>query len=218
MVTRVGMSEHFGMMGLATVESQYLEGRAALTCGESTASEIDGEVRAIINSCYEKAFSLLKDNRKILDEISDFLYKNETITGKEFMDMFRRLSQENQSDNGDGNNGNGNNGNANDSYVGNGDVNSDSNVRNVRSGNVNVNGANVSDEIASNVVNVNTENGDKRSLNESNVSNENGGNDKDIDDDDDAFMIDLFGDDDDDDSDDEGHLGRHIDFIARDGL
>ena len=92
MVTRFGMSEHFGMMGLATVESQYLEGRAALTCGESTASEIDGEVLSIINGCYDKAFSILKENREVLDEISDYLYKHETITGKEFMDMFRNLT------------------------------------------------------------------------------------------------------------------------------
>ena len=92
MVTRFGMSDRFGMMGLATVESQYLEGRAALTCGESTASEIDGEVLAIINSCYDKAFALLRDNRNVLDTISDYLYKRETITGKEFMEMFRNLT------------------------------------------------------------------------------------------------------------------------------
>ena len=92
MVTRFGMSKRFGMMGLATVESQYLEGRAALTCGESTASEIDGEVLAIINGCYDKAFSILKENREVLDKISDYLYKHETITGKEFMDMFRELT------------------------------------------------------------------------------------------------------------------------------
>lgn len=92
MVTRFGMSERFGMMGLATVESQYLEGRAALTCGESTASEIDAEVLTIINSCYDKAFTILKDNRNVLDNISDYLYRHETITGREFMDMFRELT------------------------------------------------------------------------------------------------------------------------------
>lgn len=92
MVTRFGMSERFGMMGLATVESQYLEGRAALTCGESTASEIDGEVLSIINDAYDTAYNLLKENREVLDEISDYLYKNETITGKEFMDLFRELT------------------------------------------------------------------------------------------------------------------------------
>ncbi len=92
MVTRFGMSDKFGMMGLATVESQYLEGRAALTCGETTASEIDTEVSEIINGCYDKAFELLKENRNTLDEISDYLFKHETITGKEFMQMFRRLT------------------------------------------------------------------------------------------------------------------------------
>ena len=92
MVTRFGMSKRFGMMGLATVESQYLEGRAALTCGESTASEIDGEVLSIINACYDKAYSILEENRSVLDEISKYLYKHETITGKEFMDMFRNLT------------------------------------------------------------------------------------------------------------------------------
>ncbi|MBQ9631761.1 MAG: ATP-dependent zinc metalloprotease FtsH [Lachnospiraceae bacterium] len=92
MVTRFGMSDRFGMMGLATVESQYLEGRAALTCGESTASEIDTEVLAIINDSYQKAFDILSENRDVLDKIADYLYKHETITGKEFMDMFRELT------------------------------------------------------------------------------------------------------------------------------
>ena len=92
MVTRFGMSERFGMMGLATVESQYLEGRAALTCGESTASEIDAEVLAIISECYAKARSILEENRPVLDNIADYLFKQETITGKEFMEMFRDLT------------------------------------------------------------------------------------------------------------------------------
>lgn len=92
MVTRFGMSEHFGMMGLATVESQYLEGRASLTCGEETASQIDGEVLSIINSCYSNAMELLKEHRDTLDKIADHLYEKETITGKEFMEMFRELT------------------------------------------------------------------------------------------------------------------------------
>lgn len=92
MVTRFGMSEKFGMMGLATVESRYLEGRAALTCGEETAAAIDGEVLSIIQDCYDKARKLLEDNRSVLDEIADYLYEHETITGKEFMDQFRRLT------------------------------------------------------------------------------------------------------------------------------
>ena len=92
MVTRFGMSDKFGMMGLATVESKYLEGRAALTCGEDTASQIDEEVLAIINSCYGKAKELLTEYREVLDKISEYLYERETITGKEFMDMFRELT------------------------------------------------------------------------------------------------------------------------------
>lgn len=92
MVTRFGMSDKFGMMGLATVESQYLEGRAALTCGESTASEIDGEVLAIITEAYDDAYDLLRENREALDAIADHLYEHETITGKEFMEMFRELT------------------------------------------------------------------------------------------------------------------------------
>lgn len=91
MVTRFGMSEKFGMMGLATVESQYLEGRAALTCGDKTAALIDDEVLAIINSCYQTAYDLLVENREILDKISEYLYDHETITGKEFMKLFREL-------------------------------------------------------------------------------------------------------------------------------
>ena len=84
MVTRFGMSDKFGMMGLASVENQYLDGRAALTCGEKTASEIDDEVLSIISGCYDEAKRLLAENREILDKISDYLYEHETITGKEF--------------------------------------------------------------------------------------------------------------------------------------
>ena len=85
MVTRFGMSEKFGMMGLATIESQYLEGRAALTCGEETASEIDKEVLNLITTCYDDAYQMLESHREALDKISDYLYEKETITGKEFM-------------------------------------------------------------------------------------------------------------------------------------
>ncbi len=92
MVTRFGMSDKFGMMGLATVESQYLEGRAALTCGEATAAEIDNEVLAMITNCYENAYALLEEHREVLDKISDYLYEHETISGKEFMNLFRELT------------------------------------------------------------------------------------------------------------------------------
>ncbi len=91
MVTRFGMSDKFGMMGLATVENQYLEGRASMTCGERTAAEVDQEVLRIVTECYDKATDLLKENREILDKISDYLYEHETITGKEFMKIFRDL-------------------------------------------------------------------------------------------------------------------------------
>ncbi len=91
MVTRFGMSDKFGMMGLATVENQYLEGRASMTCGEQTAALVDQEVLRIVTECYDKATTLLKENREVLDHISDYLYEHETITGKEFMKIFRQL-------------------------------------------------------------------------------------------------------------------------------
>lgn len=91
MVTMYGMSDKFGMMCLATVQNQYLEGGAGLICGENTASQIDDEVLSIINSSYAEAMKLLDENREILDSISDYLYQKETITGKEFMKMFRDM-------------------------------------------------------------------------------------------------------------------------------
>ena len=91
MVTMYGMSDKFGMMCLATVQNQYLEGGAGLICGENTASQIDDEVLSIINSSYAEAMKLLDENREILDSISDYLYEKETITGREFMKMFRDM-------------------------------------------------------------------------------------------------------------------------------
>ena len=91
MVTMYGMSDKFGMMCLATVQNQYLEGGAGLICGENTASQIDDEVLSIINSSYAEAMKLLDENREILGSISDYLYQKETITGKEFMKMFRDM-------------------------------------------------------------------------------------------------------------------------------
>ncbi|MGN0414644.1 MAG: ATP-dependent zinc metalloprotease FtsH [Agathobacter sp.] len=91
MVTMYGMSDKFGMMCLATVENQYLDGRAGLICGEDTAGQIDEEVLDIINSSYDKAMQLLTENRDILDHISEYLYEKETITGKEFMKIFREM-------------------------------------------------------------------------------------------------------------------------------
>ena len=91
MVTQYGMSDKFGMMCLATVENQYLDNRAGLICGEDTAAMIDEEVLSIINHCYDEAMRLLTENREVLDKISEYLYEHETITGKEFMKIFREL-------------------------------------------------------------------------------------------------------------------------------
>ncbi len=91
MVTQYGMSERFGLMGLVTVEDKYLDGRASLNCGEETAAQIDQEVMKILKDSYDEAIRLLQENRDILDEISGYLYEHETITGKEFMQIFRRL-------------------------------------------------------------------------------------------------------------------------------
>ena len=94
MVTMYGMSDRFGMMCLATVENQYLDGAAGLICGEETASQIDAEVLSMINKCYDEAMELLKENRPILDAIAKRLLEKETITGKEFMEMFRTMREE----------------------------------------------------------------------------------------------------------------------------
>ena len=90
MVTRYGMSKRFGLVGLATIESQYLEGRAELTCSDTTAAEIDAEVVEILKESYEKALELLRENREVMDKLAEYLIEKETITGKEFMEIFRR--------------------------------------------------------------------------------------------------------------------------------
>lgn len=90
MVTRYGMSKKFGLVGLATVESQYLDGRTALNCSDETAAEVDAEVVAIIKESYDKALSMLRENRELMDKLAEFLIEKETITGKEFMEIFRR--------------------------------------------------------------------------------------------------------------------------------
>ena len=89
MVTRFGMSKRFGLIGLATVESQYLEGRTALNCSDKTAADIDEEVMIILKESYEKALVMLKENRDVMDKLAAFLIEKETITGKEFMKIFR---------------------------------------------------------------------------------------------------------------------------------
>ena len=92
MVTQYGMSEKFGLMGLATQESQYLTGRTVLNCGDATAAEIDEEVMLMLKSAYAEAKRLLSENREALDHIADFLIEKETITGKEFMEIFRKVN------------------------------------------------------------------------------------------------------------------------------
>ena len=89
MITQYGMSDRFGLMGLAETQSQYLDGRAMLNCGDSTATEIDHEVMKLLKKSYDEAKRLLSENREILDKIADFLIQKETITGKEFMKIFR---------------------------------------------------------------------------------------------------------------------------------
>ena len=91
MVTQYGMSEKFGLMGLESVENKYLDGRAVLNCGDVTASEVDKEVMLILKDCYQKAEGLLEGNRDVLDKIAAFLVEKETITGKEFMNIFNEV-------------------------------------------------------------------------------------------------------------------------------
>ena len=91
MITQYGMSEKFGLMGLASAENQYLDGRTVLNCGDKTATEIDHEVMKVLKESYEKAKQMLSENRDVLDQIADYLIKRETITGKEFMQIFREV-------------------------------------------------------------------------------------------------------------------------------
>ena len=91
MVTQDGMSEKFGLMGLATQENQYLTGRTVLNCGDATAAEIDTEVMRMLKEAYGEAKRLLAENRDAMDQIAEFLIEKETITGKEFMKIFRKV-------------------------------------------------------------------------------------------------------------------------------
>lgn len=94
MVTRYGMSDSFGLMGLATTEDQYLSGRTVMNCADVTAAEVDEEVKRILKRAYTKALTMLRENRDVLDKISDFLINRETITGKEFMEILRRTKED----------------------------------------------------------------------------------------------------------------------------
>lgn len=103
MITQYGMSERFGLMGLESIQNKYLDGRAVLNCGDATAGEIDEEVMKMLKGAYAEAKRLLGENREALDKISAFLIEKETITGKEFMKIFREVKgipepEENETD------------------------------------------------------------------------------------------------------------------------
>ena len=93
MITQYGMSDKFGLMGLATQEDQYLSGRAVLNCGDDTATEIDHEVMKLLHHSYEEAKRILGSHRKEMDKIAEYLIRKETITGKEFMKILRAVQQ-----------------------------------------------------------------------------------------------------------------------------
>jgi cell division protease FtsH len=94
MVTQYGMSEKFGLMGLESIESKYLDGRPVQNCSNETAGEIDKEVMRILKECYDRALELLSGNREVLDAIAEFLITKETITGEEFMGIYKEIKGE----------------------------------------------------------------------------------------------------------------------------
>ena len=91
MITRFGMSDRFGLMGLATVESQYLDGSSRYTCSDQTVADIDSEIMKILKECYDEALSMLNENREVMDKLAAHLIEKETISGKEFMKIFRQI-------------------------------------------------------------------------------------------------------------------------------
>ena len=95
MITRYGMSDTFGMVGLEQVENQYLDGRVVMNCGEETAAEIDRELRVMMKECYVRAKELLSENQEVLKEIAEYLCEKESITGKEFLEIYNRLTGKN---------------------------------------------------------------------------------------------------------------------------
>jgi len=101
MITQYGMSEKFGLMGLESVQNRYLDGRPVQNCADATAALIDNEVMELLKECYDKAYKMLSENRDVLDKIAEFLFEKETITGKEFMKIYREvkgLPEENPED------------------------------------------------------------------------------------------------------------------------
>ena len=91
MITQYGMSEKFGLIGLESIQNRYLDGRPVSNCGPETAAEIDKEVMKMLKDAYAEAKRLLSEHRTSLDKISDFLIQKETITGKEFMEIFHEV-------------------------------------------------------------------------------------------------------------------------------
>ena len=91
MVTQYGMSKRFGLMGLATIQNKYLDGSATLNCSDVTAAAVDEEVKDMLKESYEQALNLLRENREVMDKLAEFLIEKETITGKEFMKIFREI-------------------------------------------------------------------------------------------------------------------------------
>jgi len=91
MITQYGMSEKFGLMGLESVQNRYLDGRPVQNCADATAALIDNEVMTLLKECYDKAYQMLSENRDALDKIAEFLFEKETITGKEFMKIYREV-------------------------------------------------------------------------------------------------------------------------------
>ena len=87
MITMYGMSDKFGVMGLATIQSQYLDGQMGLTCAQNTAADVDTEIHMVINRCFEESVKILEENRTLLDEIANYLLIKETITGAEMMSI-----------------------------------------------------------------------------------------------------------------------------------
>lgn len=92
MITQYGMSDRFGLMSLETIESQYLSGRTTMNCSDATAAQVDEEVKLLLKSCYEEAKRLLGENREVMDRLANYLYEEETITGKQFIRIYEEVT------------------------------------------------------------------------------------------------------------------------------
>ena len=90
MVTQYGMSEKFGLMGLESIQNRYLDGRAVMNCSDATGALIDEVVKEMLKVAYDKAKKIIEDHREVMDEIAEFLIERETITGKEFMEIYNK--------------------------------------------------------------------------------------------------------------------------------